>query len=141
MIKFSSPQAPFSDFSRAYENLRGENLTSAGPYTINIVFTNQICVSEVLIQQAALGRGSSNVAQIEVAYKSYNGSYLRTPTGENLVLQSSKTTPAITENPPRCNIQGIDVRILSTNGNAFPYNVRVMVIGCTGTRKLPAPQR
>jgi hypothetical protein len=138
--KFSSPQAPFSDFSRAYENMRGENLTSTGPYTINVVFANQVCVSEVLIQQEAPGRSSSNVAQIEIVYKNFNDTNVRAPNGEILVLKSSRDTPRITENQPRCNIQGIDIRILSTSNNAFPYNVRAMVMGCSATRKLLADE-
>ncbi|CAM4973900.1 unnamed protein product [Rotaria socialis] len=49
MQQFSSPAAPLSDFSRAYANMRGEDLTNA-PYKIYMFFNNVICVSDVLVQ-------------------------------------------------------------------------------------------
>ena len=119
-----------SDFSRAYEGLRGENLTTSGPYTVNIVFTNRVCVSEVLIQRTALTRGTSNVAQIEVVYKTVNGTDLKASDGSTIVLQSPRNTPTVTEKTPRCDVYGIDLRILNTDDNAKPINVRAMVMGC-----------
>jgi hypothetical protein len=133
--KFTSAQVQFSDFSRAYENMAGEKLTSKGPYTINIVFTNLICVSEVLIQKTASYRRTSNVAQIELVYKTVNGTNLESSNGETLILQSPRNNPIITESSPRCNIQGVDIRILKTDDDMPPSSVRVMVMGCSAQRE------
>lgn len=110
--------------------MRGENLTGTGPYTINVVFVNHVCVSEVVIQREAPNQGASNVGQIEVGYKNVNGSDMRTSTGDPLVLQSPRNNPIVSESTPRCNVQEIDIRILNTNDNRNPYNVRVLVNGC-----------
>ena len=119
-----------SDFSRAYEGLRGENLTTPGPYTVNINFLNRVCVSEVLIQRTALSRGTSNVAQIEVVYKTANGTDLKASDGNTLVLKSPANIPTVTETSPRCDVYGIDLRILNTDDKGAPVSVRAMVMGC-----------
>ncbi|CAF4894723.1 unnamed protein product [Rotaria sp. Silwood1] len=132
MQTYASPSAPFSDFSRAYENMRGEDLTTEGPYIINLFFNNHICVSDVLIQRTAPGRKISNVAKIEVSYKTSNKTDLKTSDGNTIVLQSPDDNPTVTENQLRCNIQGIDVKILKTTDQNKPSSVRLMVIGCYG---------
>jgi hypothetical protein len=133
--KYFSKQAPFSDFTKAYANARGENLTSPGPYIVNMVFTTPICVSEVLVQQTALGRGTSNVAQIELVYKDKLGNNIMSPTGDVTKLRSPVNNPTIIEPTPRCNIYGIDVQILQTTDGRYPINVRFMILGCYA----PAP--
>jgi hypothetical protein len=133
MKKYSSSQAPLSDFSRAYENMRGENLTTSGPYTINMVFNNLVCVSDVLVQRTASDRKTSNVVQIEVKYRTSNGSELKAPDGAAVVLRSLENDPTITEKSLRCNIQGIDVKVLKTADNEKPSSVRLMVTGCYPT--------
>ncbi|CAM4985052.1 unnamed protein product, partial [Rotaria socialis] len=131
MQQFSSPAAPLSDFSRAYANMRGEDLTNA-PYKIYMFFNNVICVSDVLVQVTAPGRSTSNVAQIEVSYKTSDGSDLKSANGSPIVLQSPVNNPTVTEIPLRCNIQGINVRILGTADQKPPSFVRLIVDGCYG---------
>ena len=135
VIKFFSAQTFFTDFSRAYENMRGENLTLNGPYTINIQFKNHICVSEIIIQKFAQNQPSSNVAQIEVTYKSFNGTDLRALNGSTLLFKSSEKDPIIVEMQPRCGVHGMDIQIMKTDDNKNPKNVRVMVMGCYAPRK------
>ncbi|CAF4966026.1 unnamed protein product, partial [Rotaria socialis] len=77
-------------------------------------FNNVICVSDVLVQVTAPGRSTSNVAQIEVSYKTSDGSDLKSANGSSIVLQSPVNNPTVTEIPLRCNIQGINVTILGT---------------------------
>ena len=136
MQKYSSLQAPLSDFSRAYENMRGENLTTTGPYTINMVFNNHVCVSDVLVQRTAPDRKTSNVVQIEITYTTSNGTTMRTSEGKTLVLRSPDNDPTITEKSLRCDVKGIDVKVLKTDDNATPSFVRLMVIGCYGPSSL-----
>ncbi|CAF3672957.1 unnamed protein product, partial [Rotaria socialis] len=131
MQQFSSPAAPLSDFSRAYANMRGEDLTNA-PYKIYMFFNNVICVSDVLVQITAPGRSTSNVAQIEVSYKTSDGSDLKSANGSPIVLQSPVNNPTVTEIPLRCNIQGINVTILGTTDQKPPSFVRLIVDGCYG---------
>ncbi|CAF4215767.1 unnamed protein product, partial [Rotaria magnacalcarata] len=131
MQEFSSPAAPFSDFSRAYENMRGENLTEK-PYIINMFFNNAICVSDVLVQRTAPGQKTSNVAQIEVSYKTPENTDLTTADGNLIVLQSPANNPTVTESQLRCNIQGIEVTILATTDQNPPSFVRLIVDGCYG---------
>ncbi|CAF4275432.1 unnamed protein product, partial [Rotaria sp. Silwood2] len=133
MRTYSSHAAPLSDFSRAYENMRGEDLTTEGPYIINLFFNNHICVSDVLVQRTALGRQPSNVAKIEVSYKTSDKTDLKTSDGKTIVIQSPDDNPTVTENQLRCNIQGIDVKILKTTDQNKPSFVRLMVIGCYGS--------
>ena len=134
MQKYSSSQAPQSNFSRAYENMPGENLTTPGPYTINMVFSKQICVSDVLVQRSAPDRETSNIVQIEVNYRTSNGTEMTTSDGKILVLTSPKTDPTVTEKSLRCNIQGIDVKVLKTDDSQKPSFARLVVIGCYGPR-------
>ena len=133
---FSSPAAPFSDFSRAYQNMRGENLITSGPYIINIFFNNHICVSDVIVQRTAPGRDTSNVEQIEISYKSSDRTELKNPDGTSLVLRSPIDNPTVTDDPIRCKVQGIDVRVLKTTNANKPSFVRLMVIGCYAPSKL-----
>ena len=137
MIKYFSAQASFmSDFSQAYENLRGENLISPGPYIINLIFGNTICVSQVLVQVTAPNRKPSNVAKIQISYKAANGSVLTTADGKTtLVLTSPDNDPTVNETSPRCNVKGIDVTILNTTDKAAPAFVRLKVMGCDGSCK------
>lgn len=131
MNKFSSPAADvFSDFTRAYENKRGEKLTGNAPYLINIVFKNHICVSNVLVQQNAPGQQPSNVAKIEVSYKVNDTTPLTTADGQPIVLQSADNEPIVRENQIRCGIHGIDVQILKLAYGDKPSNVRLIVMGC-----------
>ncbi len=130
----TSNAAPLSDFSRIYENMRGEDLTQQ-PYTINFNFNNQICVSEVLLQRIAPNRNDSNVAKIAISYTTSNGSYVLTSDGQKLVLQSPDNDPTIREQTLRCNIQGIQLTILNMTNNKRPAFVRVLVIGCYGPSK------
>lgn len=133
MEKYSSLQAPLSDFTRAYENARGENLTTSGPYTINLVFNSLVCVTDVLVQRTALDRKTSNIVQIEVTYRTSNRTELKTSDGTIVTLRSPENDPTITEKSLRCNIQGIDVKVLKTADNDKPSFVRLMVIGCNPT--------
>lgn len=133
MQTFSSPAAPFSDFSRAYENMRGEQLTTDGPYIINLFFNNEVCISDVLIQRAAPGHQTSNVEKIEISYKTGNKTDLKNPDGTLLVLQSPDSDPTVTESQLRCNVQGINVKILKTTDNNKPSFVRLMVLGCSAS--------
>ena len=135
MQTFSSSSAPFSDFSHAYENMRGENLIGERPYIINLFFNSRICVSDVLVQREAPGRQTSNVAQIEISYRFSNKSKLTTTDGNTLVIRSPDNHPIVTENQFRCNIQGIDVKILKTTDEKYPSFVRLMVFGCYGLSK------
>ena len=135
MQKYSSPAAPTSDFSRAYENMRGEDLTTAGPYIINMFFNNHICVSDVLVQRTSPGRQTSNVAMIQVTYKTSDNTYLKTSDGNTIVLQSPSDNPIVTEDQLRCNIQGIDVAILKTTDQKKPSFVRLIVDGCYAPSK------
>ena len=128
--KYSSLQAPQSDFTRAYENLRGENLTTAGPYTINIVFNSLVCVTQVLVQRTADNRNTSNIVQIEVTYGTSNRTELKASDGTIVTLRSPENDPTITEKSLRCNIQGIDVKVLKTADKDKPSFTRLMVIGC-----------
>jgi hypothetical protein len=134
MYKYSSPAAPTSDFSRAYEDMRGENL-QLEPYIINAFFNNLICVSEVRVQRTAPARNTSNVAKIEIHYKTSNGTDVKNSDGTTLVLQSPDDNPTINEESLRCNIQGIIVKILNTTDQKPPSFVRLMVEGCYGPSK------
>ena len=130
MEKFSSPAAPFSDFTQAYEDLKGENLRLGYDQVINAVFNNHICVSDVSVQVNATGRSSSNVAQIEVSYLNVNRSDLLDADGTKVVLRSSLNNPTIVEQSMRCGILGVNVKILRTSDQQAPKAVRVMVEGC-----------
>lgn len=130
VLKYSSPQVLFSDFSRAYENMRGENLTMSGPFFVNVLFNQDICVSEILIQKQAKDQPASNVAQIRAVYKTFNGSTLKKPDGSVLMLESPRFNPWIIEDQIICGIQGIDIEIMATDDNTNPRNVRVLVLGC-----------
>ncbi|CAF0925338.1 unnamed protein product [Rotaria sordida] len=129
MQTYSSPAAPFSDFSRAYENMQGEKLTEE-PYIINAFFSNPICVSEVRVQQEAPRYKPSNIAKIEVSYKTSDKTDLKTSDGNKIVLQSPDDNATVIENQLRCNVQGVDVKILKTTDENKPSFVRVMVLGC-----------
>ena len=136
MIKFFSTRALFSDFTQAYEGLAGEKLTSPGPFIINAIFVNSICVSEVLIQRTAPNRKTSNVLKIKVTYKMANGTDITNPNGTLLTLSSPDNDPTVIESSVRCDITEVDVQILNTTGNADPTAVRVMVVGCLSPGKL-----
>ncbi|CAF1225499.1 unnamed protein product, partial [Adineta ricciae] len=130
MEQFSSPAAPFSDFTQAYKDLKGENLRLGYDQVINAVFNNHICVSDVSVQVNATGRSSSNVAQIEVSYLNVNRSDLLGTDGTKVVLRSSLNDPTIVEQSMRCGILGVNVKILRTSDQQAPKAVRVMVEGC-----------
>ncbi len=134
MYNLTSNSAPLSDLSRIYENMRGEDLTQA-PYIVNANFNNHICVSEVLVQRTATGRNDSNVAQIEISYTTANGTNVLMHDGKVLTLQSSDNNPTIIERSIRCNIQGIQFKILKTTDQKPPSFVRLMVIGCYAPSK------
>jgi hypothetical protein len=134
MYNLTTTAAPFSDFSQIYENMIGENLTRE-PYIINANFNDQICVSDVFVQKKATNRADSNVAKIEISYRTSNGSDVLTSDGKILVLQSPDTEPIVREQSLRCNIQGIRIKILNTIDQKQPSFVRLEVIGCYAPSK------
>jgi hypothetical protein len=129
MYNFTSPSTSSLTFTRAYENMRGEDLTIE-PYLVYATFNTPICVSDVLVQRTALGRKDSNVAQIEINYINSNGSNVLTSDGKILTLQSPADNPTITEKSLRCDIQEIIFKILKTTDQKSPSFVRLEVIGC-----------
>ncbi|CAF4728283.1 unnamed protein product, partial [Rotaria socialis] len=64
-----------------------------------------------------------------------DGSDLKSANGSPITLQSPVNNPTVTEIPLRCNIQGINVRILGTADQKPPSFVRLIVDGCYGPRK------
>ena len=134
MYNLTSNSAPFSDLSRIYEGMRGEDLTQA-PYIVDANFNNLICVTDVSVQRTAPGRNDSNVAQIQISYTTSNGTNVLASDGKVLVLQSPDNNPTITEQSLRCNIQGIQFQILKTTDQKPPSFVRLIVDGCYAPSK------
>jgi len=131
MLKYTSPEKTrFSDFSKAYKDHAGENLTQSTNYTIEASFKSHICVSDIYVQVNATNYPSSNVAQIQVSYVTMNGTVLTASDGTPLLLQSADDNPTVTEKQLRCGIQTINVKILNTTDQKPPSAVRMVVDGC-----------
>jgi hypothetical protein len=137
VLKYTSPEKTrFSDFSKAYKDLPGENLvppannTNQENYTVQATFKNHICVYDVYVQVNATNYALSNVAKIGVSYITMNGTVFTESDGTPLFLQSPDDNPTVTENKVRCGIQTIIVTILNTTDQTPPSAVRVVVDGC-----------
>lgn len=129
LFNLTSVSAPFSDLSRIYENLRGEDFIIP-PYVINLNFNNIICVTDILVQQTAPNRNPTNAAKIAVRYRTSNGSEVLAPDGRVLTLQSPDNNPTIIEDSLRCDIQGVQITILNTTDQRSPSFVRLIINGC-----------